>query len=248
MVGDAIKDAYFSLEDKWFALTEKIPGVSSAVDSLENKGVPTFPAFIALIILIIVVLAFTFALTSGAPLSLTIKDQDGNPIVGATVTVFFNGDEVSFLSTNSNGEANFILAPEDYDVKVEKNGYGTITATISTGEKEELTLTLDDVSITKAVSLKTASGQTISGNGTLNYSCAGSNAIYTALYTNGKFNADFSNCQNIEIVSVSGHTVVQGSVSFSGVENVIVGDQTDNVGTVTVVLTATDLSDGLKID
>jgi len=153
MVGEGLKDAYYSLEDKWFAFTEKIPGVSNAVDSLEDKGIPTFPAFIILIIIIIALLFWLVSFSSGAPLSVLINDQDGNPIDGASVTVFFDGDEVGYLQTNSEGKATFILASETYDVKVEKSGYGTITSAVETGEEEELTLRLDDVSITKAVFL-----------------------------------------------------------------------------------------------
>ena len=248
MVGEGLKDAYYSLEDKWFAFTEKIPGVSNAVDSLEDKGIPTFPAFIILIIIIIALLFWLVSFSSGAPLSVLINDQDGNPIDGASVTVFFDGDEVGYLQTNSEGKATFILASETYDVKVEKSGYGTITSAVETGEEEELTLRLDDVSITKAVSLKTATGQTVTGNGSVTYSCVGETSTKTALYTNGQFTADFADCTSITIISVSGHTVITGGISFSGTENVVVDELAENTGDVTVVLNSTDLIDGLKID
>jgi hypothetical protein len=248
MAGEGIKDAYYSLEDKWFAFTEKIPGISNAIDTLEDKGVPTFPAFIILILLIIILLVWLVTFTSGSPLSVVIKDQYGDPLAGADVTVFFDGDEVGYLSTNSEGRVTFILAAETYDIKVEKNGYATMTASVETGKEEELTLRLEDVSITKAVSLKTATGQTVTGNGSVIYSCEGETTTRTALYTNGQFTADFSECTNITIVSVSGHTIVTGRISFSGTENVVVAENEENTGDVTVILNATDLIDGLKID
>jgi fibronectin type 3 domain-containing protein len=56
----------------------------------------------------------------------TVEDEDGNPIEGATVTIYESGtttNPVASTTTNSNGEYSVNVPPGTYDVKIEMSGY-----------------------------------------------------------------------------------------------------------------------------
>jgi fibronectin type 3 domain-containing protein len=55
-----------------------------------------------------------------------VEDEDGNPIEGATVTIYESGtttDPVGSTITDSNGAYSVDVAPGTYDVKIEMSGY-----------------------------------------------------------------------------------------------------------------------------
>ena len=58
MGADALKDAYFSVEEKWYGfidkISDKLPFVGKIVDKMEEKNIPSFPVAIALLVIMIV--------------------------------------------------------------------------------------------------------------------------------------------------------------------------------------------------
>lgn len=252
-VGDSIKDFYYSLEDKWYGfvdkVSDKLPFFGKSIDWVEEKGIPSFPLAIILVILIILVLFSLFFASSVAPLTVNVVDNSGASLSGAIVTVFAGENPISLLETNEEGKAIFSLANGMYTVKVEKEGYGTLTNEMGTNSEETFTLALIDGGSTKAVYMKTASGQIITGAGTVTYYCKGDpDNIKTAFYQDGKFNADFSStCIEIVIASVSGYKVVSGTALFSGGSVTLEKEET-NTGTVRVNLSATEtIPPGIRV-
>ena len=243
-VGDSVKDFYFAMEDKWYSLvdrvSDKISFVGKAVDGLEDKGIPTFPLAIIVLILIILIVAF-FVLNNGSTMTINVVDVSSDGISGATVTVLSGNEIVAVRNTDAQGQIIFYLPNGTYDVKVEKTNYNArlLTSVLAGEEKDVLLESLSSV-LTRAVSLQTGAGLLASGNGTVLYSCIGSTEQFVATYNSGVFNADFSDCTEIIIDSVSGYNVIVGRASFSGGENIVVEAPIENVGTVTINLSSSE--------
>ena len=95
---DSLKEAYYSVEDKWYSLvdsvSEKVPAIGSFVDVVEEKGIPSFPLAILIVLLLIIGVFFLFTSTSASTISLTILDDSQNPLNGANVAVMQNGEKV----------------------------------------------------------------------------------------------------------------------------------------------------------
>ena len=243
-VGDSVKDFYFAMEDKWYSLvdrvSDKISFVGKAVDGLEDKGIPTFPLAIIVLILIILLVAF-LVFNNGSNMTINVMDVSSDGISGATVTVLNGNETVAVRNTDVQGQIIFYLPNGTYDVKVEKTNYNArlLTSVLAGEEKDVLLESLSSV-LTRAVSLQTGAGLLASGNGTVLYSCIGSTDQFVATYNSGVFNADFSDCDEIIIDSVSGYNVIVGRASFSGGENVVVEAPIENTGTVTVNLSSSE--------
>lgn len=83
-------------------------------------------------------------------LSVSVKDEEGNAISGAAVTVTGDADndgtdEVEFESTDSSGNAVFKLKPVSWDVIVSKDGYLPEGVTVIwLNEDKELSVVLED--------------------------------------------------------------------------------------------------------
>lgn len=128
---DSIKDAYYSLEDKWYALvdkiSEKVPVFGKTIDWIEDKNIPTFPLAIILVILIILLIFFLLTMNNTLPMTIVVVDEKEIAISGATVTVYLNGSPVTQVETNSEGKALFKLASGKYGVRAEKKDSLLIT-------------------------------------------------------------------------------------------------------------------------
>jgi hypothetical protein len=243
-----LKGAYYAIEDKWYAFVDsvsaKLPFFGTVVDKVEDKGMPSFP--LAIILLIIIILAIFFLLgAGGAPLIINVQDTEG-AITGASVSVFFDGELKGETQTNAEGKAAFSLAPGDYVVKIDKEGYISRTRDASTGDEITINLTLEDFALTKTITLKKASGEIVKGSGIINYSCA-DEAQKTGNFNNGYFDADFSDCEIITIDSVSGYDIVEGRISLSGTNSVVLEEREVERGTITVSLNAEDDLAGLRV-
>jgi hypothetical protein len=241
-VGDSVKDFYFAMEDKWYSLvdrvSDKISFVGRAVDGLEDKGVPTFPLAIIVLILIILLVAF-LVLNTGSNLTIIVKDTSGDGINGATVTVLSGSDTIAVRNTDVQGKIIFYLPNGEYDVRIEKTNYNaSLLSSVLAGEERSIILESMSSVLTKAISLKTGAGILANGSGTVLYSCLGSSEQFIATYNSGVFNANFSDCTEIIIDSVSGYNVIAGRASFSGTEDVVVEVPEENVGTITVNLSS----------
>lgn len=251
-IGDVLKDNYYKAEDVWYKFvdkaSEKLPVVSNVVDAVEEKGIPTFPVAIAIVLIILILILLSLFGTASV-LTIIVTDEEQNPISGAQVTVFLDGSQVEFGETNANGRVSFYVAEQNYSVKIDKQGYTSITQSNISPSEINLVLKSQTSPVTKIITLKNASGQIISGSGSVIYSCVGSNEQRFASYTNGRFNVDFSDCAEIQIDSISGYTIVQGRASFSGTDDVIVDQVQQGSGTITISLSTNQESsfEGLRV-
>jgi|GEM_PF-1572438 len=253
-----LKDAYYSLEDKWYgfvdALADKVPAIGSAVDSLEDKNIPTFP--LAILVIIVIILLIAFFLTAGAnsTLSLIVKDNTGAAVEGASVVVLSSIDSttVADMSSGADGSVSFSLPNGEYSIKVDKDKYSakTQSITLNGNTEEDLVLSLEDTLISKAVYLKTADGLKISGTGSVKYKCIGTNEDeQLATYSNGQFTANVKeSCASVEIISLQNYDLVSTTASFSGNSAVTVKEQDVQKGKALVLLQAdTNLPVGIRV-
>jgi len=253
-----LKDAYYSLEDKWYgfvdALAEKVPAIGGMVDSLEDKNIPTFP--LAILVIIVVILLIAFFLTAGAnsTLSLVVKNNTGAAVEGASVIVLSAADstQVADMLSGVDGKVAFSLPNGEYSVKVDKDKYsGKVQSiTLNGNTEEEMVLSLEDAMISKAVYLKTADGLKISGTGSVKYKCSGTNEDeQLATYANGEFTASVKeSCVSVEIISLQNYDLVSTTASFSGNSAITVKLAEVQTGKALVLLQAdTNLPAGIRV-
>jgi hypothetical protein len=117
-----LKDIYFSLEDKYYALLEKIDKiipVTKVTDAIDS----VFPSFILFILLIILIPAY-FLLPFILPeeeysFTLLVKDSQGKKLQGIKVKVFLN-EEQQTLKTNLEGKIE-LNAKKGTEIRIEIN-------------------------------------------------------------------------------------------------------------------------------
>ena len=249
---DSIKDAYYSLEDKWYALvdkiSEKVPVFGKTIDWIEDKNIPTFPLAIILVILIILLIFFLLTMNNTLPMTIVVVDEKEIAISGATVTVYLNGSPVTQVETNSEGKALFKLASGKYGVRAEKKGFTIDNADVEAGQNKIMKLTNTQSNV-KTIYMKTSDGKLITGSGTVKYYCDGSDIERSAFYKDGTFQVEFNDdCKEITIESISGYKVVSGKASFSGSTNITVEEEETITGNVKVNLTSSvTIPSGIRV-
>ena len=257
---DSLKETYYSVEDKWYSLvdsvSEKVPAVGSFVDLVEEKGIPSFPLAILIVLLLIVGLFFLFSSSGNSTLSLTILDESNNPLSNATVTVLQNDSTVKTDLTNSDGNISFALPNGTYSIRATKANYATGTKIITLGASvdDELILSLEDTKVTRAVYLKTANGDLITGYGRVFYKCKTDSEAETkdTSYANGQFSAELDgSCNEVEVVSLENYSLVNAIASFSGTGAVTVAQNESTTGsaalTITVASSTETIPAGLRV-
>ena len=128
-----------------------------------------------------------------------------------SVVVLQDSIEKSSLVTDTEGKVVFYLPNGSYSLKVDKDNYTSSAKSIilAGNDSQDLVLTSSDTTLTRAVYLKTASGATIEGGGSVSYRCKGTDEDKTATYSNGKFDAQVNAaCEEVEIISVQNYNIV----------------------------------------
>jgi WD40 repeat protein len=90
---------------------------------------------------------FSFYVTNQQPakLTVTVLDRANYPIMGANVSLLFNGNEVRRLQTNPQGMVEFTgLMPGKYTIRAEREGYNAATGeqSLAFGDSKSVTFTL----------------------------------------------------------------------------------------------------------
>ncbi|PJD01305.1 hypothetical protein COU38_01730, partial [Candidatus Micrarchaeota archaeon CG10_big_fil_rev_8_21_14_0_10_54_18] len=108
-MGDSVprQGVYERLEDSWYSFLESLEGrgvpVHVVVEPLEMRGVPSLPAFLALIVLLAAASAFLF-FGAQETIGLSVKVLSGNePVEGATVRVWSGNQLVAEDLTGGEG-------------------------------------------------------------------------------------------------------------------------------------------------
>lgn len=145
---EKIEDSYYgfcdSLESKGVKIYEWF------VNPLEDRGIPSFPAMIAIVLILLIVLASVFLhpLAGGAEqgaysLSVTVSTEKG-PVDDAKVSLYASKDStlVSVLKTK-NGVALFEgLQGGEFEVRIEKEGFENVSKRILVPDLNYVEVTL----------------------------------------------------------------------------------------------------------
>ncbi|MCX6803144.1 MAG: carboxypeptidase-like regulatory domain-containing protein, partial [Candidatus Diapherotrites archaeon] len=241
---DALKDIYYSMEDKWFnfvdAVSSKAPAFGGFIDTIEEKGVPSFPAAILLVIIIILLLFFFFFSSAQSTLTVVVNDSTGTAVENATITILKGQEIIDSKTTSVTGSYSFLLQNGVYRIKLEKTDYTTETGaeiTLAGDRTEDMTLLIEDTTLTKAVYLRSMQGNLITGSGTLTYKCKDDTQEQIATYMNGRFDAKVkSSCDQVEVISVSNYELISQYASFAQDSSVTVRAIELSTGTVMVNL------------
>ncbi len=134
MLRIGLRDIYYKIEDKWFGAIDSLDkkGVPSykLIDPLEKRGIPSLPVYVALLI-IILYLVFTPLLLIGTDpmppeevfLTIRVRDfEDGSALEGATVSLFFEGEEKEFGYTEEDGRVRLLSETGNtYQIKAHRD-------------------------------------------------------------------------------------------------------------------------------
>ncbi|MCX6803866.1 MAG: hypothetical protein NTY48_04835 [Candidatus Diapherotrites archaeon] len=178
-VGESLKGIYYSGEEKWYSLWDRVDGVLPVYKIIDpiDSAIPTFALFLIIIFLILLFAGINLmgALNAqSAILKIKVLDADGIGISGANVTV--DGFTVPFISN----EIGYID-----DLNVPLNSVLNITAE-NGGEKINKQVIVDDFSkiveltipvkrmsfATKTVKFVTDDGSLATGEITMNFECS----------------------------------------------------------------------------
>jgi hypothetical protein len=185
---DGLRNAYFSLEDRYYAALDWVEAkgvpVYKVVDAIDSV-VPSFALFILLILLLIGGLSWAFVIPalSGptAGLSVTVMDFADQPIAGAKITVY-NGSSTSLAVSDALGKARFDL-PRDsvLRVNVSREGFEPFdSGEFTLSQDRDLIARLSaagslggGVSVTRTLRFLSQAGQPVTGESIrISFACA----------------------------------------------------------------------------
>ncbi|MBT4191793.1 MAG: hypothetical protein HOE11_00645, partial [Candidatus Diapherotrites archaeon] len=183
-VGEKLRDIYFSMEEKWYSMLDKIDAhipIYKVVDKIDNV-VPSF-ALLLIIILILVLLAgvSAFGVIGGgqeATLQLSVVDALGNGVDGATITL--QGIDQTYYS-NAFGLVDEINVPLGYTVSVtaEKGEMKSVEPIKidSVATDATIILPINNISFSgKTIQFVSSYGTLINDELSLTYSCSSGTA------------------------------------------------------------------------
>jgi hypothetical protein len=187
-VGDGIRGAYFSIEDKYYglldSLDEKGIPIYGLVDIIENAGLPSFPVFLIILLLIIAgvwFLVIPFALTPATTLiTFNVSEfSDSEPIEDAILSITATGQDQKLETTNSSGDASLLL-PLGVTVNViaEKDGYSSESRSFTVDASQPtqvFALERDIQFLSKTVQvIDSGTGALVTDQVTIRFSCTNS--------------------------------------------------------------------------
>ncbi len=124
---------YFNIESAYYefldAIDNYVPVYKALVNPIEDNGYPSFPVYCILLGFIVAVLFFfSHAVQPTSSLFLTLQDEDGRSLSGATVLVFAaSGDsslQVAGGVSDFSGRIGFVGIPvKPLRLQVSKDGY-----------------------------------------------------------------------------------------------------------------------------
>jgi hypothetical protein len=214
-VGESLKEIYYSWEEKWYDLLDKIDThlpIYKIIDPIDQVF-PSFALFLILFFILILLLTlgiFGFAGTQQASLTLTIVAESGEKVNAAEITI--NEGTEKFYS-NQFGLVKPITVQLGKEVKVRaKKDNTTVIATIYVGktqEKAEIVLKGYGIELmeAKTITLTNEQGLKITNEKlTLNFECStGAEPVErTKDVYNGTANIDVkTSCGNLIVTVVS---------------------------------------------
>ena len=179
-VGEKLKDLYYMGEEKWYALWDKVDEhlpIYKIIDPIDNI-IPSFALFLIVLFLFLLFVGFVLVggiTTTQSTLKLSVVDEDGKGISGASVTI--EGITQEYTS-NDFGAIDPINLPFNSTVNVtaQKDGKQT-TDPITLDELEklaEIKINLGNLhfSESKSIRFELSDGSLASGKLDLTYICS----------------------------------------------------------------------------
>jgi len=118
---DPLKQAYFSVEDKYYELMDyledkvRVPVYEYFVEPIEKNGIPSFP--VGVLAILLVGLGIFMVTTGGSQtgeVAISLLSASGQAVDGATITLYLGdsaGGEVIGYAKSTNGKATFSGVP-----------------------------------------------------------------------------------------------------------------------------------------
>ncbi|MEM0476008.1 MAG: carboxypeptidase-like regulatory domain-containing protein, partial [Candidatus Norongarragalinales archaeon] len=140
---------YEQLEEKYYALMEKLRLVDVFVRPIEERGIPSFPIAVLLLVLIVTGVAFAawtfFAVPPSQPVQafrITVRSADGSLLDGALVEVWDGSDKIASKQTRK-GVASFDSLPaKTLTVRASKAGFQDAEVDVDFTSRKEYSITL----------------------------------------------------------------------------------------------------------
>ncbi len=147
MVATILRNLYTSLEDAFYRmldfLDERGLPVYRLHDFLDERGIPPFPLFLGVVLLLIGGFIFLTIPQNQYILSIYVEDEEGNPVKGATVKAFLNGEVVAEAYTDDFGYAELKPIPEgEIRIEVDHPAFERTGRTFFVGGDESISITL----------------------------------------------------------------------------------------------------------
>ncbi|MFH0954801.1 MAG: carboxypeptidase regulatory-like domain-containing protein [Candidatus Micrarchaeota archaeon] len=254
-VTDSIKGAYFSLEDRYYRMLdwvdEKGIPVYKVVDAIESTGIPSFPVFIILVLIVLYLLfsaAFGGFFAGNSSVLLTVTDNQGTALEGASVSIGVGTNAPIPLLTDSQGKVRREFPKKtQLDITVSKDGFIQQNIKLfADSDSVERKILLDPQNQTYSKTVHLVHGVTgalftdpvsvtftCSANPSFNYPTTTNNGIITV-----------ENIPNdcgtlIATPGTAGVTFSTGTVDFlsPGIANLSIAEESAAKGTVVVSLT-----------
>ncbi|MFA5741341.1 MAG: hypothetical protein WC874_00535, partial [Candidatus Izemoplasmatales bacterium] len=179
-IGEKLKDIYYAGEEKWYSFLDKVDehlpvyGIIDRIDSV----VPSFALFLVLIIIILLLLGLFMVGFIGpgqvATLKLTVSDESGNPIEGASIAL--SGPFELEATSNAYGLIQDVEVPLNSTIKIvaSKDDITQVREIFISelNQIEEITLPVKSISFdAKTIRLLTPTGSLSTEEVTLTFSC-----------------------------------------------------------------------------
>ncbi len=156
MIGIALADIYYKIEDKWFDLLDWLEAhglpVYKIVDPLEKRGIPSLPVFVALSLILLYII-FGLLLAGGGPL-VCFVDEKGSVVSAADVSIYNENNEIVFSgTTGDSGCVSVALADGSYEASLDKSGYDSNKHKfdVSGGKSDKVTVRKQQGALSKTV-------------------------------------------------------------------------------------------------
>lgn len=172
---DAVKRHYYSLEEKWYGLLDKIDSkipVYGVVDQID-KVVPSFILFLALLSALVIGGAWLFLNPGEQGYSFRVVDEESNPIAGISVE-FISGDFRETIATDEFGQITLFIPGIKAIVNVDSGGFEPFSREIIIKDKEVNDIVLKKLALLsekKFVTLLDDKGQILSQPAIIAFSC-----------------------------------------------------------------------------
>lgn len=246
-----LKEFYYRLEDKYFATLDKLEekGINlyKLVDPLEKNGIPTFPIFIILVLAIIALIIYLLLPVlgiTGGPQGTAVQflDETNSPFSNITLKTKLNG-QTKTIETDSEGYFYFKDLSKDstYVLKLADSKYLFLNReeyTIDPSKKSQIVhLKEGAFSTTKTILFKTQSGEAITSELNVEFSCLGTDYAKTAIVKGGShtLNDIPTNCGTLS-VTVNNRSDYETNIPAEGTTGEIIFSSALNYATLSVTI------------